>query len=277
MFMCQDGRQRVHPIQSGSPHSGWSILALILQKRKGKMQFTYQAYRNLLILLREKNYIIRNYHNYEEVARCVILRHDIDNSLNQAVRLAELEAAEGINSTYFVLLRTDFYNPGSKTGQAALRRIRDLGHEIGLHFDEAAYGSEEQGNIVQNIIKECGILSALLETEVSSVSMHRPSQSTLDTDLQIPGIVNSYGKTFFRDFKYLSDSRRRWREPVLDIIESGVYDRLHILTHPFWYHETEQSLEETVGIFVRSANRERWRQMAENITDMDSILKEDEL
>lgn len=242
------------------------------------MRFTYEAYRGLLGLLREKGYAIRGYHDYMESPRCVILRHDIDDSLEQAVRLAELEAAEGVSSTYSVLLRTDFYNPASRNGQAALRRIQALGHEIGLHFDEASYAQPvSQEGIVQNIIRECGLLSALLEAEVSSVSMHRPSKSTLEADLRIPGIVNSYGKTFFQDFKYLSDSRRRWREPVLDIIESGAYDRLHILTHPFWYHETEQSIQETVGAFVRSANRERWRQMAENITDMDSILKEDEL
>ena len=106
-----------------------------------EMQFTYQAYRNLLKQLRKKGYAFRNYHNYKENVQCVILRHDIDNHLAQAVRLAELEADEGVSSTCFVLLRTDFYNPASKTGQTALRRIQNLGHEIGLHFDEMAYGA----------------------------------------------------------------------------------------------------------------------------------------
>lgn len=105
--------------------------------------------------------------------------------------------------------------------------------------------------------------------------MHRPSKATLEADLQIPGIVNSYGRTFFHDFKYLSDSRRRWREPVLDIIRSGEYDRLHILTHAFWYHGGEESISETVGSFIRSANRERYAQMRDNITDLASILPEE--
>ena len=242
------------------------------------MEFTYRAYRELLGLLRENDYFIRGYHDCEDTARCVILRHDIDNSLPQAVRLAELEAEEGVRSTWFVLLRTDFYNVFSKTGRAALDRILALGHEIGLHFDEASYvpalGADE---VVQSIVKECGLLSALLETTVSTVSMHRPSRATLDADFQIPGIVNSYGKTFFHDFKYLSDSRRRWREPVLDIIRSGGYERLHILTHAFWYHEEEQTISQTVENFVRSANQERYWQMAENITDISSILQEEKI
>lgn len=106
--------------------------------------------------------------------------------------------------------------------------------------------------------------------------MHRPSPAALEADYKIPGIVNSYGKTFFHEFKYLSDSRRRWREPVLDIVRSGEYDRLHILTHAFWYHEAEEDISQTVGAFIRSANRERYRRMAENITDIAAILKEED-
>lgn len=246
------------------------------------MEFTYAAYRELLSLLRERDYEFRDYHNYGNTPRCVILRHDIDNSLEQAVKLAELEAQEGVRSTWFVLLRTDFYNVASKAGREALRRIQSLGHEIGLHFDEWSYvpalGPDE---VVENIIKECGVLSALLDgtshQKISCVSMHRPSRTTLEADYDIPGIVNSYGKTFFHDFKYLSDSRRRWREPVLDIIRSGEYNQLHILTHAFWYHEVEEDISQTVGAFIRSANRERYRQMAETITDIASIIEENVL
>ena len=242
------------------------------------MEFTYQAYRGLLSLLQKSGYTIRNYHDYTDISRCVILRHDIDTSLDQAIKLAEVEADAGVRSTYFVLLRTDFYNVASKTAQRTLHHIQSLGHEIGLHFDEAAYTPVlNPDKVVQNIIKECGLLSALLETEVSAVSMHRPSTATLEADYYIPGIVNSYGTTFFRDFKYLSDSRRRWREPVFDIIRSGEYNRLHILTHAFWYHEKEEDIAQTVGTFIRFANQERYRQMAENITDIHSILREDEV
>lgn len=183
-----------------------------------------------------------------------------------------------MRATYFVLLRTDFYNPASRRGVAALRRIRSLGHETGLHFDEKAYAPElSPEELVQAIVRECGVLSALLETPVSTVSMHRPSKATLEADYRIPGVVNSYGKTFFREFKYLSDSRQRWREPVLDIVRSGAYNRLHILTHAFWYHETERSLRESVRGFVSSANRERWKQLEENFTDLGSIFREEDL
>lgn len=247
------------------------------------MEFTYASYRSLLGLLRENNYTFTDYHRYGEQPRCVILRHDIDNSLPQALRLAELEAEEGVKSTWFVLLRTDFYNPASAASQKTLRRIRELGHEIGLHFDEMAYdgkggiGFYASSSTEELIVCEAGILADICGCPITTVSMHRPSKATLEEDLKIPDMVNSYGQTFFHDFKYLSDSRRRWREPVEDIIRGGEYDRLHILTHAFWYHEREQDITESVGAFIRSANAERYEQMMENITDLPSILPKEAL
>lgn len=222
------------------------------------MEFTYTAYRELLDFLRQGGYAFTDYHDYQSYPRCVILRHDIDNSLPQALRLAEIEAEEGVKSTWFVLLRTDFYNPASAASQRILRRLGELGHEIGLHFDEMAYASESgigsyaSSSTEELIVREAGILADICGCPITTVSMHRPSKVTLEADLQIPGMVNSYGQTFFHDFKYLSDSRRRWREPVEDITES-------------------------VGAFIRSANAERYEQMMENITDLPSILPKEAL
>lgn len=241
------------------------------------MQFTYKGYSSLLQLLREKQYAFTNYHEYESHQRCVILRHDIDNSIPQAVRLAEVEAEAGVKSTWFLLLRTDFYNPVSASSLKALRYMQGMGHEIGLHFDEALYPNETPEQITGRILREKEILSDILRTPVTTVSMHRPSKAMLSANLQIAGMVNSYGQTFFNDFKYLSDSRCRWREPVEDIIRGGEYSRLHILTHAFWYHEQEQNITESVGAFIGLAKNERYAQLMDNITDLPSILPKEDI
>ena len=241
------------------------------------MQFTYHAYEGLVSLLLEQGYAVKTYHTWQEAARCVILRHDIDTSLSKAVELARVEQELGVSSTYFVLLTSDFYNVASKGSLEKLRVIQSMGHELGLHFDETAYEGITMETMPEYIQREATILSDILGIPITTVSMHRPSRAILEADLKIPGMVNSYGKTFFHEFKYLSDSRRRWREPVEEIICSREHDRLHILTHAFWYHEQEEPIETTVRNFILSANRERYRQMMENITDLPSILKEDEL
>ena len=152
-----------------------------------------------------------------------------------------------------------------------------MGHHIGLHFDElndpGIAGNEDK--VVEAITKVAHILENALELPIKVFSYHRPSQSILRAKLEIPGLINSYSDIFFHEFKYLSDSRRRWREPVEDIITSQQYDRLHILTHAFWYHTRERSLQETLTEFIRSAEPERKEILTENFTDLEQALRGD--
>lgn len=241
------------------------------------MEFTYSGYRELLLLLAQHQYSFADYHDYECAEKAVILRHDIDTDIGKAVEMAKCECELRVKSTYFVLLKTDFYNPASQKSLSQLRSIQEMGHEIGLHFDEKAYPAASTEQVIDHILNERDILSNIIGTPVTCVSMHRPSQMTLEADLQIPGMINSYGQVFFHGFKYLSDSRRRWREPVLEIVQSDMYRRLHILTHAFWYHEQEESIYDTTKRFLQSAVSQRYDQLKDNITDLDSIIHRDEV
>jgi len=151
----------------------------------------------------------------------VILRHDMDYDIDKAVEMLKFEHELGICSTYFVLLTSDFDNVFSKSSVQKLLKIINNGHELGLHFDEMRYSRYTVEEMCRNILNEAEILQNAVNAKIAVVSMHRPSEKTLDADLKIPGMINSYGHTFFRDFKYLSDSRRRWREPAKEIIENG--------------------------------------------------------
>lgn len=243
------------------------------------MEFTYEDYQGLLKLLTKHNYRFANYKNWRETDRCVVLRHDIDYDISKAVGLSAVEKSGGVESTYFVLLTSDFYNIFSQKSIDGLRQIMANGHTIGLHFDEVRYpeleGDEEA--VKEKIIEEAEILSRAVGGKVDIVSMHRPSKFVLDANLKIPGMINSYGEIYFKEFKYLSDSRRRWREPVEDIIESEKYERLHILTHAFWYNETAEDIHGSVFKFINHGNIQRYRTMEENITDLASIMEEKEI
>lgn len=241
------------------------------------MNFTYSAYCKMISLMHDMGYPIVNYKKGSAMDRCAILRHDVDNSLDKAVEMAEIEAKLGVSSTFFVLLATDFYNVASKHGREAIRRILDLGHDIGLHFDETLYPCVDSKTLAQEAKREADILSQLCGCPIETVSMHRPSARMLDGNFQVPGLINVYGKAFFKDYKYVSDSRRNWREPVLEVISSGEHQRLHILTHPFWYGEQERDIYHTVRCFVNQANKERYVSFKENITNLEDIMKESEV
>ncbi len=241
------------------------------------MQFTYTSYLNLLKKLKSHGYEIADYHNWMKKRRCVILRHDIDFSIDRAVKMAEFEAENGIFSTYFVIVTSGFYNIHSRDCREKLREICRMGHEAGVHYDETAYMTADPQEIVKNILYEGRILSDILGHQVNTVSMHRPGREILEMNLDVPGFVNSYSDTFFHKFKYVSDSGRKWREPVEKYIEHTAYERLHILTHAFWYENTEQSLQDTIKSFVNRANNDRYNVLDMNFTSLGTVMGREEI
>lgn len=243
------------------------------------MDFTYEGYHNLLLLLRTHGYEIADYYNWNYKKRCVILRHDVDSDIGKALEMAHMEYDWEVKSTYFVLLTSDFYNVFSRSNCDKLHEILRCGHAIGLHFDEMNYPelNDDTEAICEKIQEEAELLGKVIGKPITTVSMHRPSRQILETDLRIPGIVNSYGQIFFHEFKYLSDSRCHWREPVEEIIRSEQYERLHILTHAFWYYKEERNFHDTVKEFVNRGNKDRYYTLSHNMTDFESVMKPEEV
>ena len=242
------------------------------------MHFTYKGYRNLIKCLQKNDYQIVTYLDQKTEEKQVILRHDVDNSLKKAAVFAEHEQQflEGKHSTYYILMDSDFYNIASKESRNQIDRIIQSGHDIGLHFDEMAYEGINATNIIDIVETEAKVMREILGIDIKSVSMHRPSKTTLDADYHFETLINSYSKEYFNNYKYLSDSRMYWREDAIGIIKSQKFSKLHILTHPFWYADKEYSMKQHVGAFISSANGERYESMKENIRDIDQIISKEE-
>ena len=68
----------------------------------------------------------------------LINRHDVDWSLDDAYSLSQLEQDNGINSTYYIRLNSDLYNPKSRKNRIILKKMKSF-FEIGLHFDSTIY------------------------------------------------------------------------------------------------------------------------------------------
>ena len=245
------------------------------------MEFTYSAYKGLIRLLKDEGYMVTNYHDYsacKEETDIVILRHDIDSCVEKACKMAQLEEELGIRSTYFVLVTSEFYNIAAKRNATMLREIHAMGHEIGLHFDEMCYEGKGLDEMVIMAEKEKEILQNVIEIPVTTVSMHRPSKMMLESDISFPSMINSYSSTFFKEFKYLSDSRMHWRENAEEIIKVHIYHCLHILTHAFWYAESEWGgVREKLLEFILHANVERYYWQKENFKDLDEFVTEEDI
>lgn len=241
------------------------------------MKFTYEAYEDMLERLIDKGYKFTDYKNWETLEKTVILRHDVDNSLKKAAVLSKIEKDIGESATYFILLSTNFYNVHSRESRGYIDSIIQNGGNIGLHFDEAQYSIRSEDELKEYIYKEADMLSKAINIRVDVVSMHRPSKEFLSADMSFVGLINSYNGTYFRRMKYLSDSRRYWRENVDEIIEKDTYQRLHILTHPFWYGEREMDLKGTLKEAILGASLDYYDNLNDNFRNLNKEIEKAEL
>jgi len=59
----------------------------------------------------------------------VILRHDVDRRSRMALEMAQMEKEMGIRDTYYFKMMPGVFEPG------IIKMIRDMGHEIGYHYE----------------------------------------------------------------------------------------------------------------------------------------------
>lgn len=65
-----------------------------------------------------------------------------------------------------------------------------------------------------------------------------------------------------------------WREDILKIIKSSCYEKIHILTHPFWYNEKEEEINEKITCFISHATIDRFSSLTKNFTNLNDVVGE---
>jgi hypothetical protein len=172
--------------------------------------FSLEHYRELLRAARDGGYRFATFG--EPPARGdLFLRHDVDLSLEAAVAMAELEADEGATTTYLLMTRSVFYNLASHEGEAALARLRELGHQVGLHAVHPDAELDERFEAV--------------------VAWHNPEPAYMTAP--IAGAVNVMEERYFDRATYRSDSNHRWRSGCPhEELRTGTFPWLQVLVHP---------------------------------------------
>lgn len=228
--------------------------------------FTLEGYSALIEALRARGYEARFFADAEPEKRHLILRHDLDVSIEAALSIAEAESALGVRASYFVLVRSGLYNPFSPANRDALARLRTLGHEIGLHLDASLYDGDA-GALDDAAERECAVLETIIEASVAMISFHRPAQALLGRSGRVAGRAHAYEPRFFHDIGYCSDSRGGWHHGhPLDHPALGEGRALQLLTHPVWW--TARRGEDMQGRIDRFADERAGairRELAANI------------
>lgn len=203
--------------------------------------FSRSGYRCLVESFLAAGYEPATFDSVRRERRDVILRHDVDVSLEAAVEIGEIEREMGVRATYFVMISNSFYNIHSYEGRRSLARLRDLGHHVGLHFDTTHYANGDgSGDFAGAIEHEFRVLAAVIGDPIDIISFHNPVPDLVNRERSAGFPAHTYEPRFFRDLTYVADSGGEWRF-------GGPFERpgfregraIHLLTHPIWWAHDE--------------------------------------
>jgi hypothetical protein len=206
-----------------------------------------------------------------------ILRHDVDYSPAAALRLAALEAARGVKASYFLLLNTFYYNLLSPEHADVARRLRELGHEVGLHYDVrflAAFPRERWEELLE---EQARLLGAMSGAPVETVALHQPALVGADPLRGRTRFLDAYDDRFFREMTYVSDSCRAWRDATWRMLADGpLPPRLQLVLHPInWAPQDRDRAAIFAGVHdeLRAHLGEAERDLADKISRHSGVLE----
>jgi len=208
--------------------------------------FDLGHYRELLQAARAGGYRFA-FFDRDPQAGDLLLRHDVDLSLDAAVRLAELEHEEDAAATYFLMTESVFYNLASTEGERAFERLRELGHRVGLH---AVWPRRELDGRFEPV-----------------VAWHNPDPEYMSR--AIDGAQNVMAPPFFRPESYRSDSNQSWRHGCPhEELASGRFEWLQLLTHPEIWAFPGATMRQTMEAMLDADRESRLEQLAEDRIDL---------
>jgi hypothetical protein len=206
--------------------------------------FELEHYRQLLEAAKAGGYRFAFFDRPPEPGT-VLLRHDVDLSLDAALAIAELEAESGAAATYFLMTRSEFYNLDSPSGAAAIERLRGLGHRVGLHA-------------VWPVVDGDGRFDPVL-------AWHNPDPEYMREPVE--GFVNVM-EAPWADV-YRSDSNQHWRQGCPhEELAAGAFQRLQLLTHPEIWAYPGTTMRATMLSMLDAERERRLEQLAADRIDL---------
>ncbi len=177
--------------------------------------------------------------------KTVLVRHDVDLSLDAALAMAELEAEAGAAATYLLMTRSEFYNLRARSGEDAIEHLRRLGHRVGIH---AVWPHADRDRRLDPVL-----------------AWHNPGPEYMRAP--VDGFVNVM-EAPWADV-YRSDSNQHWRQgcPHAEL-RAGAFERLQLLVHPEIWAYPGGTMRETMLAMLDAERERRLGQLAADRIDL---------
>ena len=197
------------------------------------MDFTLKTYTQLLKTFLSNGYSLITYEMYRsgDVSdKFLIIRHDVDEIAYNALKMADVEKKLGVNATYYFRIVKQSNNPD------IIRKIAEMGHEIGYHYEDLAFAKGDMELARKNFEENLAYFRTFYP--VKTVCMHGSSSSKYDNrefwkkyNLEDFGLLGEpYLTTDFNKIFYFTDTGYAWdggKYSVRDVVENKFGQKFH--------------------------------------------------
>ena len=196
--------------------------------------FTLESYYNYLDIVKNRGLNIVTFNellSYENLPEdFFVIRHDVDRKPKNALKMAILESEMGIRSTYYFRSKAHVFKP------EIILSIRDLGHDIGYHYECLSDSKGDQKKARLDFGKNIEMFRAYCD--VKTISMHgRPLSRYNNLKMWDPNGTHKYfieslellGEINididYTNIAYINDTGRNWstsKNNIRDYVETNI-------------------------------------------------------
>jgi hypothetical protein len=226
-----------------------------------RRDFTLRVYRDFLRNALEAGYTLTSYEDYLspgfEAAKVMVLRHDVDRMPQNSLATAVIQSQLGVKGSYYFRVVPGSFQP------RYIEQIRDLGHEIGYHYEDVAMNHGNIAHALQSFERNLDRFREFYP--VRTICMHGSPMSRWDNrliwqhyDYRDYGIIaEPYFDEDFKKTLYITDTGRQWNNQassVRDKVDSG-FDYSFTSTFELMEALRQQQLP---GRIMQNIHPQRW-------------------
>lgn len=226
---------------------------------KGKSNlrhFSLENYKSIIFSFLENGYqIVPLGAEAKNSGKILYLRHDVDFSLDLAIKLAEVNYQLGVKGCFFLMVRSSLYNLVEETSQEYIKSLKILDQTLGLHFclpfSMQRAPVQDLGEVHRLIWHDFELLNNITGKELApAMSWHNPSnlgEKYRDcVEAAVPGLLNAYSLPR-KGVAYMADSNFRFSvESWLKTARKGP-NIIQTCFHPFQWVWNTTSMEKVLA------------------------------
>ena len=179
-----------------------------------RRDFTLQTYQEFLTTALEQGYKLTSFEDYiindYSGKKVMILRHDVDDLPQNSLDTARIQYQLGARGSYYFRMVPQSYHP------LIIEKIRDLGHEIGYHYEDMAMNDGDPQKAIKAFEENLEKFREFYP--VKTICMHGSPLSKWDNreiwkhyNYKDYGIIaEPYFDSDFTKLLYITDTGRQW-------------------------------------------------------------------